>query len=146
MTALSLEERAYAFVAAALGSLAIAAIRINAWTRRLIMPNEATEQLLAAPLPTLIGTLGLAVAEANEKMAALPSTHALVYTIDSAEIEIKVAVSLTKETEIKVGGGATLTAFSVNASYSRTYGFKEEASSVIKIHLAAKPPAVGGAG
>lgn len=100
--------------------------------------TSATEQLLAAPLPKLIQDLGMAVATAN---AALPKGAGddLVYTIDSAEIELKVALSISKDTEVGASGGLALSAFNVNASYSSTYGFKEEASSVIKLTLSCKP-------
>ena len=35
--------------------------------------------------------------------------------------------------------GFALKVFNVNASYARTYNFKEEASSRIKINLSARP-------
>jgi hypothetical protein len=101
---------------------------------------SASEELLAAPLPVLIRDMGLAVAEANQVMSKNPSSD-VVYAIDEAEIEVKVAISVSKGTDLTVGGGANFSVFNVNASYSKTYGFKEEASSRILIKLSAKPPA-----
>jgi hypothetical protein len=101
-----------------------------------IMP-KISEELLAAPLPKMIQELGLAIATANKELAK--SDTDIQYTINSAEIELKVALSMSEGNNVGVGGGATLSVASVNASYSRTYGFKEEASSSIKLTLAAVP-------
>lgn len=100
--------------------------------------TSASEELLAAPLPELIRDLGLAVAGANEKLQATPNTD-LVYTIERAEIELRIAISVSRESKGEIKGGGQISVFNVNASYSRTYGFKEEASSVIKLSLACKP-------
>lgn len=72
-------------------------------------------------------------------MAKIPAANTTIYAIDSAEIEVRIAVSLSKDTKIEGGVGGSISAFTVNASYARTYGFKEEASSLIRIHLSAKP-------
>jgi len=101
---------------------------------------HASEELLAAPLPDMIQGLGVAVAEANMALAKIDDAN-LVYTINQAEIELKVAISISKETETGADAGLKLSAFNVNASYSRTYSFKEEASSLIKLTLAAVPRA-----
>jgi hypothetical protein len=102
------------------------------------MPNKlASEELLAAPLPTLIKNLGLAVAEANKELRA--GTGDMRFTIPSAEIELKVAISIATETQAGGTLGGTISVFSVNASYSKTYNFKEDASSSIKLTLAAVP-------
>ena len=106
------------------------------------MTTRASEELLAAPLPDLIRDLGLAVATANMKLAEVEGTD-LVYTINEAEIEINVAISIEKETTASAGLGGNISAFSVNASYARTFGFKEEASSRIKLSLAAKAKSAG---
>lgn len=105
------------------------------------MANElrASEELLAAPLPDLISKLGLAVAEANKSLRAADSD--IAFTIPSAEIEVKVAISVNRTTEAGVAGGFNLYGVNVNASYKSTYGFKEEASSSIKIVLQAVPRA-----
>jgi len=100
--------------------------------------THASEELLAAPLPDLIEGLGVAVAEANMALSKAQNAD-LVYTINEAEIEVKVAISINKETQAGAEAGLKLSAFSVNASYSKTYGYKEEASSLIKLTLAAKP-------
>lgn len=107
-----------------------------------IMANpKISEELLAAPLPKMIQELGMAVANANKELAA--SNTDIQYTINSAEIELKVALSMSQSSDVGVSGGAALSVASVNASYSRTYGFKEEASSSIKLTLAAVPRAAG---
>lgn len=103
---------------------------------------NASEELLAAPLPNLIRDLGMAVAEANQAMSQ-NATNDVVYAINEAEIEVKVAISVSKDSKLEAGGGVNLNAFSVNASYSKTFGFKEEASSRILIKLSAKPRAAG---
>ena len=96
---------------------------------------RASEELLAAPLPELIQEMGLSVANANLKLRE----SEMIYTIDEAEIELKVAISIgediTKSGKLEFG----IQAFAVNASYSKTYGFKEEASSSIKLKLKAVP-------
>jgi hypothetical protein len=106
----------------------------------LIMANKfASEELLAAPLPELIKNLGLAVATANKELRS--SGDEVRYTIPSAEIELRVAINVETSTTGKIEGGAKIAVFSVNASYAKTYGFKEEASSVIKLTLSAVPTA-----
>ena len=99
------------------------------------MEPRASEELLSAPLPQLIKELGLAVADANENLRS----SSMVYTIDKAEIDLKIAISI--DSSKTVGGKVDfgVQAFSVNASYSKTYGFKEEASSSIKLTLRAIP-------
>jgi hypothetical protein len=100
--------------------------------------KNASEELLAAPLPTLIKDLGLAVASANSALSQ-DQENDIVYAINEAEIEVKIAISVEKKTDVGVDAGVKLNAFSVNASYSNTFGFKEEASSRILIKLSAKP-------
>jgi len=100
--------------------------------------TSASEELLAAPLPELLRDLGLAVAAANKELAAVRDNQ-LTFTIPNAEIEINVAISISKESKGEISAGGNISVFSVNASYARTYGYKEEASSKIKITLAAKP-------
>jgi hypothetical protein len=113
------------------------------------MPNKyASEELLAAPLPELVKNLGLAVAEANKELRS--GDGDMRYTIPSAEITLKIAINIETTSQGKIEGGAKISVFTVNASYSKTYGFKEEASSEIKLTLAAVPvpppaaPAPGG--
>lgn len=105
------------------------------------MPTtHASEELLAAPLPDLIEGLGTAVATANQALAEADNAD-LVYTINEAEIELKVAISIAEDVEAGAEGGLKISAFSVNASYAKTYSYKEEASSHIKLSIAAKPKA-----
>lgn len=103
------------------------------------MPSgtRPTEELIAAPLPELIRDLGLAIATANKALAEAQAPT--VFSIASGEIEVNVAISVQKTTDASVGGSLNLHAFSVNASYKSTYGFKEEASSRIKIVVQARP-------
>ena len=98
---------------------------------------KASEELLAAPLPRLVGDLGLAIASANKELKAVDPT--MDYTINDAEIELRVAISIEKESTTEISGGGNISVFNVNASYARTYGFKEEASSRILLKLAARP-------
>ena len=102
------------------------------------MTTKASEELLAAPLPELIRDLGLAVAAANQELSKNEDND-LIYTIPNAEIEVNIAISVDKASSGEISAGGNISAFSVNASYSRTYGFKEEASSKLKLTLAAKP-------
>jgi hypothetical protein len=104
--------------------------------------SRASEELLAAPLPDLIRDLGLAVANANGQLREKTmgaEGGPLMYTIDAAEVELKVAISMATGSEIGASAGGSLYGFSLNASYARTYNFKEEASSSIKLKIAAKP-------
>jgi hypothetical protein len=48
-------------------------------------------------------------------------------------------VTVDKSTTASGTAGLQLKAFSVNAAYARSYNFKEEASSRIKITLSARP-------
>ena len=99
------------------------------------LPTKASEELLAAPLPQLIRDLGLAVADANKALKSAQSD--VVYSIPAAEIELNVAISISKSSDVSAGGSLGLSAFSVNAAYKSTFGFKEDASSKIKISLQA---------
>jgi len=100
-------------------------------------PTRASEELLAAPLPAMVRDLGLAVAVANKELREADSD--IRYTIPSAEIEVKIAISVTQAKETTVGGSLNVHAFNVNASYKSTFGFSEEASSTIKLTLVAMP-------
>lgn len=97
-----------------------------------------SDELLAAPLPDLIRDLGLAVAKANEELVKIGQGD-WVYTIPEGEIELKVAISVNKERTGKAEVGGGLYGFNMNASYSSTYGFKEEAASRIRLTLRACP-------
>lgn len=107
---------------------------------RKVSAMSASEELLAAPLPDLLRDMGLAVAEANQAMSQNPSSDS-VFAINEAEVELKVAISVTKGSDLTVGAGGNFSVFNVNASYSKTYGFKGEASSRILVKFSAKPRA-----
>ena len=102
------------------------------------MPN-ITEELVAQPLPEMIKQLGLAVAEANKAMIANGEADDTRFAIPEASIELNVAISTQTKTEAGVSVTAGIQVASVNASYSKTYDFKEEASSKISIKLKAVP-------
>lgn len=101
------------------------------------MAEKISEALVAQPLPEMIQNLAMAVVEANA--AVKKSADDTEVAIHTAEIEIQVALSLARGSEWEVGGGGSIYGFSLNASYARTYNFKEEASSRIKIVMSATP-------
>ena len=103
--------------------------------------NAASEALVAMPLPQMLGQLGLAVAKANEEMAKIKGPNGTVMTVQEATIELNIAISVDTSTKVEAGGSLGLKAFSVNASYAKTFAFKEEASSRISIKLAVVPAA-----
>lgn len=105
------------------------------------MPNEsASEALVAMPLPDMLGSLGRAVAAANMELSKVPGPNGAVMTVTDATVDLNIAISVDTKTTTNVAGGLNLKAFSVNASYSKSYGFKEEASSKISIKFAIRPP------
>lgn len=103
------------------------------------MAEKAVERLQSAGLVDFVKGLGLAVADANKAMAEAPAGNRTIYTINQAEIEVKVAVNMEKKEVIGGAASVGFNVFSVNASYSRTYNFKEEAASSIRLVLAATP-------
>ncbi len=103
--------------------------------------TSASEALVALPLPQMLGQLGLAVAKANEEMAKVKGPNGVVMTVQEATIDLNVAISVDLSTKTEAGGSLSLKAFSVNASYAKTFGFKEEASSRISIKFAVVPAA-----
>lgn len=125
------------------------------WTARLVLqphppeePNpmaldkdltSASEALVAMPLPAMLGSLGLAIAKANEEMAKVPGPNGVVMTVQQATIDLNIAISIESATKVEGGAKLDMKAFSVNASYARTFGFKEEASSRISMTLAVRP-------
>ena len=100
---------------------------------------SANETLVAMPLPAMLEGLGKAVATANQKLSEVPGPNGAVMRVTDATIELNIAISVDSTKKIEGGGGLALQAFSVNASYSRTFNFKEEASSKIKMTLAITP-------
>ena len=113
--------------------LRIKPIRQN---RSLVMADlVASEELLNAPLPELIENLGLAIGNANKALAK----QDIAYLIQEGTIDLNVAINISKETKTGGEAGLKLSAFSVNASYSKTYNFKEEASSRIQLKFATVP-------
>jgi hypothetical protein len=100
---------------------------------------NANEALVAMPLPAMLAGLGRAVATANQELSKASGPDGPMMQVTEATIELNVAISVDTSQEIKVDGGLALKAFSVNASYSRTFSFKEEASSKIKMTLVITP-------
>lgn len=115
-----------------------------------IILTTVTDQIKGSSVADLVLGLGLAVAKANKELGE--GTSGVVYTIPEADIELKVALSMTKTATTSIGGSIALQAFNVNASYASTFGYSAEASSVIKIKLRADareapaPPPVAAAG
>ena len=109
--------------------------------RRLIIADylKASEALVAMPLPEMIKGLGFAVAAANRELSAQDAGNGHVLTVHSAVIEINVAISVNTAEEFKVGGSLGINVFSLNASYAKSFNFKEEASSKIRLELSVKP-------
>lgn len=106
------------------------------------MANEvmsANEALVAMPLPAMLAGLGKAVASANQELSKVPGPDGAMMRVTDATIELNIAISVDSSKKTEVGGGLALQAFSINASYSRTFNFKEEASSKIKMTLAITP-------
>lgn len=102
---------------------------------------SVTEELLAAPVAEMVRDLGLAVAEANKALIDVKTD--IVYTIPEAEVSLKVALSMDQSQSSSVEGGLSIKMFNVNASYAKTFGFKEEASSSINLKLKAVPQRAG---
>lgn len=100
----------------------------------------ASEALVAMPLPKMLELLGLAVAHANAEMAKTPGPNNVVMTVQEASIDLNIAISVDESKSTAAGGTIGLKAFSVNASYARSFGFKEEASSRISMKLVILPP------
>jgi hypothetical protein len=101
--------------------------------------TNASEALVAMPLPAMLQGLGMAVAIANQELAKVPGPNGTVMTVQQATIDMNIAISVESSRKIEGGAELGLKAFSVNASYARTFGFKEEASSRISMTLAIKP-------
>lgn len=103
--------------------------------------KSASEALVATPLPEMIKNLGLAVAAANRALIAeTPASDQVQMVVQEADIEINVAISLALEE--KLSGGASfsgLKVISINAAYARSFNFKEEASSKIRLKLSVAP-------
>jgi hypothetical protein len=139
----SLPAIAYALLARAagrlLGSAVKLGVRLNQLPRRIVMPSQASEALAPQSLPEMIKNLGLAVAVANKDLRAATPDEPFMMTINRATIDLKVAISVQEATTQQAALGLSLKAFSINASYARTYSFKEEASSQITVELAVTP-------
>lgn len=103
--------------------------------------ESPSEALVAMPLPAMLGSLGRAVAEANLALSKVPGPNGVVMTVTEATVDLNIAISVDTQTSTDLKGGLALKAFNVNASYAKTFGFKEEASSKISIKFAVRPPA-----
>ena len=105
------------------------------------MADEMSEALVAKPLPEMIQNLAMAVVEANAAVRENATTET-VTTIHSAEIELSIAITMERGNKWQVGAGGSISGFSLNASYARTFNFKEEAASKIKIQMSVVPKQV----
>ena len=101
--------------------------------------TSANETLVAMPLPAMLASLGKAVASANEELSKVPGPNGATMRVTDATIELNIAIAIDSTKKIEAGGALNLQAFSVNASYARTFNFKEEASSKIRMTLAITP-------
>lgn len=101
--------------------------------------TAASEALVAMPLPAMLASLGMAVAKANHEMAKNPGPNNTVMTVQQATVELNIAISVEASSQVGADLKLDLKAFSVNASYARTFAFKEEASSRISMTLAVRP-------
>jgi hypothetical protein len=127
-----------------------------------------TRTLLEAPLPELIKRLGLAIAEAQaaldansigvaqamatEMVTLGEEPYSLLelgfvptfYAFTEATIEAKLSFSVQESRDKTTGGSATVgygvLAASVNASYTRKFGFQAEGASSIAARLISLPP------
>lgn len=131
--------------------------------------QRALMTVLDTPLPELIRRLGLAVAEAQQALdvnsldiarrmaernvdlgdGTMRSLLSLgftptFYAFSEASIEAKLTFTLRESTEFSVGasvsGGAGVFSASVNAEYSRKYGFEVQGASSIAARLVSLPP------
>lgn len=68
------------------------------------------------------------------------------YAVQEAEIEVKMSISMTKQTEksasASVKGGWGPVAAQVNASYSSRYAYSQEGASTLRVKLAPADPPV----
>lgn len=134
------------------------------------MPDttDIPRTLLEAPLPELIQRLGMAIAEAQRALdessisAALAMNEPSVmvggtqrsllelgfvptfYAFTEATIEAKLSFSVQEGREFTIGGEVAVKtavlAASVNASYTRKFGFEAEGASSIATRLVSLPP------
>ncbi|MBN9684570.1 hypothetical protein NR800_12370 [Corallococcus interemptor] len=132
--------------------------------------QRAMMTVLDAPLPELIERLGRAVADAQHALdvnsldiakrmsertvdlgdGQLWSLLALgftptFYAFAEATLEAKLTFTIRESTEFSVGGGATggmagIFSVTVNAEYSRKYGFEVQGASSIAARLVSLPP------
>jgi hypothetical protein len=100
---------------------------------------NASEALLAMPLPEMLGSLGRAVASANMELSKVPGPNGAVMSVTEATVDLAIAISMNTSSKVDVSGGLALKAFNVNASYARTFGFQETASSRISLKFAITP-------
>lgn len=89
------------------------------------------DELLAMELPTLLQKIGKAVSEANKDAGE--------FYIPEAEIELRIALHIQKETQAGVEAGGTIWGIGINASYQSKYGYSAEGSSTIKLKFKAGP-------
>ena len=133
------------------------------------MANEVIRQLEQSPLPELVAQLGIAIAEAQLAMdqASVRSFRIMAqknvelgkrkkvsmielglipsfYHFSEANIDAKVAFSMTKSKEvsgsIEVGGAFKAVTATVSASYTSKYSFSAEGSSSVSAKIVTVPP------
>ncbi|WP_052518469.1 hypothetical protein [Archangium violaceum] len=132
--------------------------------------QRALMTVLDTPLPDLVRRLGLAVAEAQQALDVNSLTIAQrmaepnvdlgdgrmrsllglgftpsFYAFSEATLEAKLTFTIRESTEFSVGASASggyagIFSASVNAEYSRKYGFEVQGSSSIAARLVSLPP------
>jgi len=132
------------------------------------VPSRVTNELVTAPLPSIVQQLGVAVAEAQNALdtnsvamaAEMAATIVPVgdaefnlislgftpafYAFTEATVEAKMSFSMRQETEVGVSGTAGVDvkvfAASVTASYSRKFSVEVQGSSSLAARLVSVPP------
>lgn len=70
------------------------------------------------------------------KAGLLPTFYRFIDT----EVEVRMAISTSKESSLGVSGGLKLSAVTVDASYSQKYSYKAEGSSVLRTKIVPVAP------
>lgn len=118
--------------------------------------KDAFEDVLVAPIGSMIRQVGESVAEAQRSLAeAYLSLHAsrsqaLIdigftpswYELSQIEVELKLAIHVEQEHKPGKKPGLKLFAASHNAQYQNAFNFKADGASTVKLRLTPAPPPV----
>jgi len=89
------------------------------------------KNLIAMDLATLLAEIGKAAISAN--------SGNVEFTIPEAEIELKVALHISQQTQAGGGVQAGIYGIALNASYQASYGYTADAASTIRVKFTARP-------